>query len=106
MYVFKGFTILELQCGSQDVIDMPLFEVERQLDDESLFRIHKSYVVNLEHVRELEVCDDQVSIHINGTKLPVSRRRKHALLNVLGGKRKRRNHRETNHGKGATLDVK
>jgi DNA-binding LytR/AlgR family response regulator len=87
MYVFKGFTILELQCGGQDVLDLPLCEVERQLDDERLFRIHKSYVVNLKRVRELEVNEDQISIQINGRKLPVSRRKKQALLRVLGGKK-------------------
>jgi two-component system, LytTR family, response regulator len=87
MYVFKGFTILELQCGGQDVIDMPLCEVERQLDDERLFRIHKSYVVNLKRVRELEVKEDQITIQVNGRKLPVSRRRKQALLKVLSGKK-------------------
>ena len=87
MYVFKGFTILELQCGGQDVVDLPLCEVERQLDDERLFRIHKSYVVNLKRVRELEVNEDQISIQINGRKLPVSRRKKQALLKVLGGKK-------------------
>ena len=91
MYVLKGFTILELQCGGQDVIDLPLSEVERQLDDERLFRIHKSYIVNLKHVKNLEVNDDRISIQVNGRCLPVSRRKKGALLKVLGCKRLRRN---------------
>lgn len=91
MYVLKGFTIMELQSGGQDVIDLPLSEVERQLDDDRLFRIHKSYVVNLKCVKNLEVHDDRISIKVNGRFLPVSRRKKGALLRVLGCSRLRRN---------------
>ncbi len=91
MYVLKGFTIMELQSGGQDVFDMPLSKVEKQLDDDRLFRIHKSYVVNLKRVKNLEVNDDRISIRVNGRLLPVSRRKKGALLKVLGCKQSRRN---------------
>ena len=91
MYVVKGFTIMELNGGGQDVVDMPLCEVEKQLDDNRLFRIHKSYVVNLKRVKNLEVNDDRISICVNGRSLPVSRRKKGSLLKVLGCKRLKRN---------------
>jgi two-component system, LytTR family, response regulator len=87
MFVCKGFTVLVLRGGGQDVIDMPLFEIEKELDRHSFFRIHKSYIVNLQKVRELEVNDCKVGIRMNGQTLPVSRRRKRALLRVLGSRK-------------------
>lgn len=83
MFVFKGFTVMMLHDGRQDVIDLPLVEIEKQLEDDRFFRIHKSYIVNLKRIRELEVNDNRMSIRMNGKLLPVSRRRKRALLKVL-----------------------
>lgn len=83
MFVFKGFTVMMLHDGRQDVIDLPLVEIEKQLEDDRFFRIHKSYIVNLKRIRELEVSDNRMSIRMNGKLLPVSRRRKRALLKVL-----------------------
>ncbi len=83
MFVFKGLTVMMFQDGRQDVVDMSLSEIEKQLEDQRFFRIHKSYIVNLKRIRELEVNDTHVSIRMKGKSLPVSRRRKRALLKVL-----------------------
>ncbi|MFO7997503.1 MAG: LytTR family DNA-binding domain-containing protein [Bacteroidales bacterium] len=87
MFVCKGYTVLMRKGGDQDVVDMPLFAIERELDRHAFFRIHKSYIVNLQKVKELEVNDSRVSIRMNGQSLPVSRRRKQALLRVLGSRK-------------------
>ena len=87
MFVCKGFTVLVLRGGVQDVVDIPLFRIEKELDRHAFFRIHKSYIVNLEKVKELEVNDCKVGIRMNGQTLPVSRRRKRALLKVLGSRK-------------------
>jgi two-component system, LytTR family, response regulator len=87
MFVCKGFTVLVLRGGTQDVVDLPLFEIEKELDRHAFFRIHKSYIVNLQKVRELEVNDCRVGIRMNGHTLPVSRRRKRALLKVLASRK-------------------
>jgi two-component system LytT family response regulator len=87
MFVYKGFTVMMLRGGAQDVVEMPLFKLEKILNNHSFFRIHKSYIVNLQQVRELQVSDNKVSIRMNGHTLPVSRRRKCALLRVIGSRK-------------------
>lgn len=83
MFVYKGFTVMIFHDGRQDIIDMPLFEIEKHLADHRFFRIHKSYIVNLKRIRALEVNDSVVHIRMKSKSLPVSRRRKRALLRVL-----------------------
>lgn len=88
MYVDRGFTMLMLKDGRQDVVGLPLGEIERRLvGEKNFFRIHKSYIVNLARVKELLVSDNGVCLCINGQTLPVARRRKRALFNLLYPKR-------------------
>ena len=88
MFVCKGFTIMMLTNGEQEVVDVPLFEIEKQLCHDSFFRIHKSYIVNLSEIHAIGFNEEGMNIRINGHRLPVSRRRKRALLKVLETRRK------------------
>ena len=83
-YVFKGYAIMVHDGGEETVVDMPLFKIEDEMNDPRLFRIHKSYLVNLCKIRELLISDKRVSVRVNGLQLPVSRRRKAGLMKALG----------------------
>ncbi len=87
MFVCKGFTIMMLTNGEQEVVDIPLFEIEKQLCDNHFFRVHKSYIVNISEISAIGFNEDGMNIRINGHRLPVSRRRKRALLKVLESRR-------------------
>lgn len=89
MFVCKGFTIMMLTNGEQEVVDIPLFEIEKQLCHDSFFRVHKSYIVNVSEITAIGFNEEGMNIRINGHRLPVSRRRKQALLKVLETRRKR-----------------
>lgn len=50
--------------------------MEESLSEQSFFRIHKSYVVNLKHIRN--IFKDTVTLE-NGEELPLSRHRSKEL---------------------------
>ena len=83
-FLFNGFTIMVMQNGSNEVVNLPLNSIERWLNDQLFFRIHRSYLVNLRSIRELRIKNKQLLIQIRGHELPVSRRKKKQLLDMLG----------------------
>lgn len=84
VFLFKGFTILVMNNGSNEVIDLPLSTIERMLTNKSFFRIHRSFLVNLSRVKELRIADNRLLVRMRGQELPVSRRKKKQLLELLG----------------------
>ncbi len=80
---FKGFTIVVMSNGSHEVIDKTLGEVERMLKSRCFLRIHRSYLVNMKRVREMEVRDNRLLILLRGQELPVARRKRRMLLDML-----------------------
>jgi two-component system LytT family response regulator len=61
--------------------------IERRLDPATFVRIHRSYIVNAEYVRELRTLGngDRVVVLKGGQALPISRRRRAAAERVLLG---------------------
>lgn len=84
VFLFKGFTILVMNNGSNEVVDLPLSSIERILTDKNFFRIHRSYLVNLNRIKELRIVDNRLLVRMRGQELPVSRRKKKQLLELLG----------------------
>ncbi len=84
VFLFKGYTIMVMKNGSNEVIDVPLGKIERMLADQHFFRIHRSYLVNLIRIRELRIKENRLHIRMRGHDLPVSRRKKRQLLDLLG----------------------
>ncbi len=84
VFLFKGYTILVMHNGSNEVIDLPLATVESILADRNFFRIHRSYLVNLGRIRELRISENRLLVRMRGHELPVSRRKKRQLLEMLG----------------------
>lgn len=84
VFLFKGYTIMVMQNGSNEVLDLPLCSIEKWLTDQPFFRIHRSYLVNLRRINELKIRNKQLLIPIRGHELPVARRKKKQLLDMLG----------------------
>ncbi|HXD78111.1 MAG TPA: response regulator [Puia sp.] len=93
----KGFTIVKLEdiiyCEAQRsytvfrlapvktlIASKPLFDYERLLTDTSFLRIHKSFLINLLHVKEYERGEGGTVIMSNGMEIEVSRRKKEIFL--------------------------
>lgn len=59
-----------------------MVNVEESLNPEKFTRIHRSYIVNIEHIKEIQPWShgDYLIILKNGEKLQMSRRYKDRLL--------------------------
>ena len=84
VFLFEGYTIMVMKNGSNEVVDLPMARIEELLKDRYFFRIHRSYLVNLKRIKELEIKNKQLLIRMRGHHLPVARRRKKQLLDLLG----------------------
>jgi len=77
-YTNFHFTNRSLICASK-----PIHEYEELLDDCNFVRIHKSCVINLEHVKEYLRGEGGTVIMSNGQQLEVSRRKKEAFMSRM-----------------------
>lgn len=74
-YTNFHFAKRPLICASK-----PIYEYEQMLDDTGFVRIHKSFLINLEHVKEYVRGEGGVVLLSNGYQAEVSRRKKEQLL--------------------------
>lgn len=58
----------------------PIHEYEELLEDSGLVRIHKSFLINLLHVKEYHKGEGGLVILSNGTKIEIARRKKDQFL--------------------------
>jgi two-component system, LytTR family, response regulator len=75
--------------GKKHLKQQTISGIESSLDPERFFRIHRSYIVNLERVTKIEPYgkDTHVAILTDGTRLPVSRTGYGRLRAVLDQKK-------------------
>jgi len=67
--------------------NLSVSDLERRLDSSQFLRIHRSYIINLQHTQVLERMDDQWCVTIGeeeGERLPVSRRNVEKVKVMLG----------------------
>lgn len=58
----------------------PIYEYEQMLEDSNFIRVHKSFLVNMEHVKEYIRGEGGTIVLNNGREIEVSRRKKEALM--------------------------
>lgn len=76
----RSYTVFRLVNNKHIIISRPLFDYDRLLNDTVFLRIHKSFLVNLMHVKEYMRGDGGSVIMSNGTEIEVSRRKKELFL--------------------------
>ncbi len=77
-----NYTTLFLQNNKKIVLTKKLKEVGVLLPDSSFFRIHNSYIINLNKIKEFIKTDGYVVLE-NNVRIPVSRQRKSDFLGKL-----------------------
>jgi two-component system LytT family response regulator len=77
-YTNFHFTNRTVICASK-----PIHEYEELLADCNFIRIHKSCVINLDHVKEYLRGEGGTVVLSNGQQLEVSRRKKEAFMNRM-----------------------
>lgn len=76
----RSYTVFRLINNKHIIISRPLFDYDRLLADTVFLRIHKSFLINLMHVKEYMRGDGGSVIMSNGTEIEVSRRKKELFL--------------------------
>ncbi len=71
-----------IALGKRHLVRTPLDALERSLDPSVFSRIHRSYIVRLDRVREVRRASGQLVL-AGGAVLPVSRRRRASLESLL-----------------------
>lgn len=77
-----NYTTVHLEGGKKFVLTKKLKEVNEILPSDSFFRIHNSYIINLNKIKEFLKTDGYVVLSSNH-KIPVSRQKKSDFLDML-----------------------
>ncbi len=68
-----------------EILSKKLKEVEALFHNDTFFRVHNSYLVNLIYIKEFIKSDGQYVVLDDGTTVPVSRTKKQPLMQALSG---------------------
>jgi len=79
----RSYTVFHLDDGRTITVSKPLTEYETLLKDGGFFRVHKSFLVNLIHVREYLRGEGGFVIMSNKAEIEVSRRKKETFLEKI-----------------------
>lgn len=79
----RSYAQFHLKGGKKIIVSKPLKEYEELLEQCNFFRVHKSHMINLNHVEKYVKGKGGYVIMNDGSHVDVSVRRKEALLQVL-----------------------
>lgn len=72
--------LLVLDNGRELVAGRHLKEFERELSKERFYRVHNSYLININYAESMKGGESLVLVMKTGTEIPVSRRRKNGIF--------------------------
>ena len=78
-----AYSHFSLLSGKRITVSSNLKKYEEMLFDQGFFRSHQCHLVNLVHVERFHKLDGGMLIMKNGSSVPVSSRKRDALMNVL-----------------------
>ncbi len=76
------YTIIYFKDGSNLLVSKTLKEMEQRLEEYGFQRTHKSHLVNLRCIMNF-IKDEMMVLMTDGSKVPVSKRKKEAILEVI-----------------------
>lgn len=79
----NNYTEIYLKEGNTKLISKTLKFVSAQLPDSSFFRVHKSYLVNMNHISRYRKADGGMLIMSDEAEIPVSSDKKEDLLLLI-----------------------
>ncbi len=78
-----NYTVFNTSSNQKIMVSKTIKEYDTILSDCNFFRIHQSYLVNLDYITKFNKNDGGFVILSNNKKLPVSRRNKQAFLDAI-----------------------
>ncbi|MCF8366784.1 MAG: LytTR family DNA-binding domain-containing protein [Bacteroidales bacterium] len=79
----NSYTTFYLATGENIMVSKGIVFYDEILAESGFFRPHQSYLVNLNHIRKVDKSDGGFVILDSGDEIPVSLRRKKALMQLL-----------------------
>jgi two-component system LytT family response regulator len=79
----RSYTVFHLENGKTITVSKPLIDYDSMLKDTPFFRVHKSFLINLYHVKEYQRGEGGTVIMSNQAEIEVSRRRKDIFLTKI-----------------------
>jgi two-component system, LytTR family, response regulator len=76
----RSYTIFHLEGKRTVTVSRPLIDYDNLLKDTTFLRIHKSFLINMHHVREYQKGEGGMVILSDNTEIEVSRRKKEEFL--------------------------
>ncbi|PRY84735.1 LytR/AlgR family response regulator transcription factor [Mongoliibacter ruber] len=76
----NNYTKIFLQTGESKLISKTLKDVEKTLCNYLFLRIHQSYLINPKYLKQYNKTDGGYVIMDNGNSLPVSKQKRHLLI--------------------------
>jgi two-component system LytT family response regulator len=74
-----------MQNGEKYMVSKPLKYFEEILPQNTFYRLHQSYIINVQFVKKILKEDGGYALLSNGKKIPISRRRKEGLISMMLG---------------------
>ena len=79
----RSYTIFHLEGDRKVTVSKPLLEYDQMLKDTFFMRIHKSFLINLHHVKEYHRGEGGMVIMSNQHPIEVSRRKKELFMDKV-----------------------
>lgn len=80
----SNYTSFVLETGEKYLISKTLGDVQEMLETRNFLRVHRQYVVNLDHIKRLIKGEGTYLVLTTGANIPVSRQHKDRLLERFG----------------------
>lgn len=80
----SNYTHFVLETGEKYLISKTLGDVQEMLESRNFLRIHRQFVVNLDHIKRLVRGEGMYVVLSNGTSIPVARQHKDRLMERFG----------------------
>jgi two-component system LytT family response regulator len=79
----RSYTVFHCKNKKTIMASRPLADYDQLLADADFMRVHKSYLINLGHIKEYQRGEGGMVIMSNGIEIEVSRRRKDLFLEKI-----------------------
>ncbi len=79
----SSYCTVFFQDGEKVMISRPLGDIEKSLPEDHFHRVHTSHTININQVKQVVHDDGGYIIMIDGTQVPLARRRKQEFINLL-----------------------
>jgi two-component system, LytTR family, response regulator len=81
----KNYTVIHVKDKKPIIVSRTLLEYEKILDGTPFLRVHRTFLINLQHVTEYHRGEGGIIIMSNGTEVEISRRKKELFMSKMRG---------------------